>query len=408
VTILVTTEAHFVRGVDGRVHSTSGVDAYPFWRRYLDVFDRIIIAARTQTGQVSISPLVEGPGVRVLALPEYRGPWQYLSIRNDVAAVIREAIPVADGLCLRAPGRIAGLAWRLRGDRSFGVEVVGDPLDSLSRGAIRSVARPVARLVFARELRAMCSRATAVAYVTSGSLQQRYPARGWQTSYSSVELDDAAFATESDVERRYTGTALVNRGTKRDPWRLVLVGSLANRNKGADVAVDALALCRARGLQIILTIVGDGCERQALERQAQMSGVGNAITFLGQLPAGAAVRDVLDRSDMLVLPSRAEGVPRAMLEAMARGVPCIGSSAGGIPELLPPERCVGPGNTRQLAELVTRMYASRETLQAKSREDRLTARRYRYDVLQPRRRAFYKQLRAAFTTVAEPKRATSA
>jgi phosphatidylinositol alpha-1,6-mannosyltransferase len=405
-TVLVTTEAHFVFGTDGQVSSTTGVDSYAFWRRYLEVFDRVVVAARTHIGHAAtVRSAVEGPGVTVARLPDYRGPWQYLRVRVGVTEAVRRAVRGVDVLCLRAPGQIAGLAWRLRGRRPFAVEVVGDPMDSLSRGAVRSALRPIARIAFARELRAMCRTATAVSYVTSGSLQRRYPTPGWQTSYSSIELEDDAFMAESEVERRLAAEILVKRGTKADPWRLVLVGSLANRNKGADIAVDALAICRERGVQAVLLVVGEGCERPRLERRAETAGVADAVSFLGQLPAGRVVRDVLDRSDMFVLPSRAEGVPRAMLEAMARGVPCVGSSVGGIPELLPAGRCVTPASARALADVVVRLSSSPRALLASAQADRLTALRYRSAILQPRRRAFYQYLRAALTSAEPPRRA---
>jgi glycosyltransferase involved in cell wall biosynthesis len=324
-------------------------------------------------------------------LPNYHGPWEYLKVRPALVAAMRQAVASADALCLRAPGPIAGLAWRLRDGRPFGVEVVGDPLDALAPGAVRSAARPLARAVLARELRAMCRNADAVAYVTAGTLQHRYPAGRWSTSYSSIQLDDEAFVSEEDVRRRYDVARLSTKGTSSDPWRFVFVGSLAQRYKGLDVAIDAVALCRAHGLHANLTVVGDGAERQSFEQHARMRELARSIRFMGHLPA-TEVRGVLDRSDLFVLPSRTEGLPRAMLEAMAAGVICVGSSVGGIPELLPESRLAPPGDARGLAEIVLRVCIGRPEVASLALADRETALRYRTSVLGPRRRALYEQV----------------
>jgi phosphatidyl-myo-inositol dimannoside synthase len=394
--LLVATEMRFIVGPDGRIRASAGVGGYSFWRRYTEVFDDVVVAARTRTGKGELkTEPVEGPGVRIARLPDYRGPWQYMRVYRALVTAVAAAVSRAHVLCLRAPGQIAGLTWRVRGPRRVGVEVVGDPLDSLGRGAVRSSLRPFARAVMARRLRQMCRDAHAVAYVTEAALQRRYPTRAWKTSYSSIELEGDGFVDESAIESRANDPRRAGRGTDGNPWRLVLVGSLANRNKGVDIAIQALAMCRRRGLQASLQVVGDGVERLGCERQARHEGVDAWVRFLGQLPSRRAVRDVVDTADLFVLPSRAEGLPRAMLEAMARAIPCVGSSVGGIPEILPKARCVRAGNANQLAEVISRLLVSRDEMVASARSDRLTALRYRAAALRPKRRAFYERLRSA-------------
>jgi glycosyltransferase involved in cell wall biosynthesis len=300
----------------------------------------------------------------------------------------------ADALCLRAPGPIAGLAWRFRGGRPFGVEVVGDPLDALSPGAVRSAARPFARAVLARDLRAMCRAAEAVSYVNTGALQRRYPARSWNTSYSSIQLDDEAFVSEDIVRQRYDTARLCMRGTPCDPWRFIFVGSLAQVYKGLDVAIDALAACRARGMHAALSIVGDGAERRRLEEHARVRGIASSAIFCGLVPA-TRVRALLDAADIFVLPSRTEGLPRAMIEAMARGVVCVGTAVGGIPELLPDSRVVRPGDSDGLAAILIGLCSAPEGLASVALADLSTSRRYQTHALRPRRVACYSRIRAA-------------
>ncbi len=392
--VLVALETHFVRGRDGRVYSTLGVDGHAFWQRYLDVFDEVLIAARTTAGDVRGREPVEGPNVRVVPLPDYHGPWDYLRSRRALSAAMRDAIRVSDALCLRAPGPIAGCAWKLKGHRPYAVEVVGDPRDSLAPGAVHSIARPLARAVLARELQAMCREATAVAYVTETTLQRRYPTPAWSTSYSSIDLSAVAFTTDELIVKRSASLA-INRSTATDSWRIISVGSLAQPYKGHDVLIDAVALCRARGLDLELTIVGDGRYRASLESRAAAHGLAAHVRFTGQVDPGPVVRDLLDQAHVFVLPSRTEGLPRALLEAMARGLPCIGSRIGGIVELLPEDRLVTPGDARALADAIARLCAVPSDFLRIGRRNQTVARRYTSDVLRARRIDLYRRLRTA-------------
>src|SRR6185369_6068290 len=105
------------------------------------------------------------------------------------------------------------------------------------------------------------------------------------------------------------------------------------------------------------------------------------------------VRAQLDAADLFVLPSRSEGLPRAMIEAMARALPCIGSTAGGIPELLPPEDLVPASNVAALASKIQEVLSSPARLSAMSSRNLAAALEYRDEVLDARRRAFFEHIR---------------
>jgi glycosyltransferase involved in cell wall biosynthesis len=172
-----------------------------------------------------------------------------------------------------------------------------------------------------------------------------------------------------------------------------MVGTLEQLYKAPEVLIDSLAICTQDGLDLVLAMVGDGKERPGLEARARALGLGSRVHFLGQLPAGKAVRSELDRADLFVLPSRQEGLPRAIIEAMARGLPCIGSTVGGIPELLPPEDMVPPGNARALAHKLREVVTDPSRMARMSNRNLEKAREYREDALRERRVAFYRYIR---------------
>jgi glycosyltransferase involved in cell wall biosynthesis len=105
------------------------------------------------------------------------------------------------------------------------------------------------------------------------------------------------------------------------------------------------------------------------------------------------VRAELDAADLFALPSRQEGLPRAMVEAMARGLPCLGSTVGGIPELLPAEDMVPPGDARALARKIREMVTAPGRMALMSARNLEKARGYREEALAGRRQAFYRHVR---------------
>jgi glycosyltransferase involved in cell wall biosynthesis len=172
----------------------------------------------------------------------------------------------------------------------------------------------------------------------------------------------------------------------------VTVGSLQHLYKAPDVLLDAVRLCARSGLSLCVTIVGNGRYRQVLETRARRLGIADNVVFRGHLSFGAEVRRELDNADLFVLPSRQEGLPRALLEAMARALPAIGSTAGGIPELLEPEDLVPPNDPQALAGKL------QEVLQDPSRRQRMSAanlkkaREYEETLLEQRRDLFLGQV----------------
>jgi glycosyltransferase involved in cell wall biosynthesis len=101
----------------------------------------------------------------------------------------------------------------------------------------------------------------------------------------------------------------------------------------------------------------------------------------------------LDKADVFVLPSYQEGLPRAMIEAMARALPCIGSTVGGIPELLNQEDMIPPGNVAALADKIRSVVTNPERMNMMSARNWEKAKKYDLMVLLPLWNKFYAQVR---------------
>jgi glycosyltransferase involved in cell wall biosynthesis len=103
--------------------------------------------------------------------------------------------------------------------------------------------------------------------------------------------------------------------------------------KGQALLVEAVAALARRGLEIRLTIVGDGPELPALRAQAERLDVSDQVTFAGAVGQDE-IRSYYAEADVFALPSFAEGIPVVLTEAMAMGLPVVASRITGIPELV--------------------------------------------------------------------------
>jgi glycosyltransferase involved in cell wall biosynthesis len=293
------------------------------------------------------------------------------------------------------------MLWKT--DRPYGLEVVGDPYEVFAPGAVKHPLRPVFRYLFTRALKQECSRAAAVSYVTEHALQQRYPAgNGLAVAVSDSDLQAAYFSAEPRVFTTcYSSTDLSPEDYATTPKeysspilpRLVFVGSLQQMYKGQDVLLRAVSLLRYRNFSVELRIVGDGRHRLQLERLGRSLSLNGAVTFLGELPAGAAIRAELDDATLMVLPSRTEGLPRVIVEAMARGLPCIATAVGGIPELLHPDDLVPPNNPQALADKIQEVICDASRLSRMSVRNLQKALEFRPELLEKKRTEFYRFLR---------------
>jgi glycosyltransferase involved in cell wall biosynthesis len=401
--VAVASEVRLEMAPDGTVWA-AGVPA-SFWSRYLDVFNEVRVVARMKHVEEPSHGLVRSSGsaISFVEVPHYLGPWQYVRAAKRVHLALREAVGRTDAVILRIGSLVGSLLERQVAvdGRPYGVEVVGDPDDVFGPGGIEHPLRRGLRWWFTREQKRLCNSACAVAYVTEYTLQRKYPCPAFAVGVSDVEIGrspglpgEAQLATHySSLDLKEGDFAVARtRAARGRPSRLVTVGSLSQSYKGTDVLLKAVARSLAGGLDISLAVIGDGGLRATFERQAEALGLGDRVTFLGSLSPDD-VRAHLDQSDVFVLPSRTEGLPRAMIEAMARGLPCIGSAVGGIPELLRSDDLFPPNDVESLATKIRDVVTDQPRMVEMARRNLVKASEFHADVLRPLRRTFYEHLR---------------
>ncbi len=385
--LLFAHDHRFQRNARGEVYSPSSFPAI-FWDRYLKHFERVHVIAR-DGGMMA-------PGARLARtdreeiefefVPSLASLRQLISPSREIDKQVRSAVASADAVVARLPSELGLLAVRharnLR--KPHAIEVVGCAWDScMNNGSM--AARLYAPLALFRN-RSAIAKAPLALYVTTSWLQQRYPTNGQQEAASNVSL-----LPLTDVERSNREARLAAIAKGRAPV-LGTIASLQVKWKGIQTALSALSRLHSEGLDLQYRILGPG-KAEPWQRLAESLGVAHLVHFDGTRSAGVEINDWLGKIDIHLQPSFQEGLPRATIEAMSRGVACIGSTCGGIPELLPGDCVHCPGDVAGLVQQIRRLASDPATLAAASQADLTCAAQFDPELLEERRTRFFSRLR---------------
>ena len=152
-------------------------------------------------------------------------------------------------------------------------------------------------------------------------------------------------------------TARAKLGLAAGDWVVGLIGRVEFWQKRQDLAVKGLALARREVANLKLLVVGDGPDLATLKALARAEGVEDAVVFAGWTNDLSSIYSAIDA---LVIPSRYEGVPLVMLEAMYFGRPVIASAVDGMADTLPPQWLFPTGDAVALAARMVETSRTRE------------------------------------------------
>jgi len=400
------------RAPDGRIVAVDAAGAYPVWSAYHSVFDEVIVLARVSGGPARPATTrhrappgadrwePEGPGVAVYPLPDV-GVHRSMAAPPRLCRAVAAALsalgsarpgwgPVQPGggdrYLARLPGVVGdALIQVLSGaGAGYGVEVLGDPRPPLG-GLAGRWARAPARRRLARH----AAGAGAVSYVTRRTLQERYPAApGVITTSYAPGLEAADFVAFPRP-----------RGAVPTPARLLVWTSRDAGHRERAVLSCATTLTTAAlataGVRLEVTVAGPAADHGPVGGRSLGAGgwPGPAIIPAPRL-GRAGVRAALDRADVFVHLPAATALPRAVLVAMARGVPTVAAAAGGLTELLAPADLVRPGDAAALAGCLAAVVTDPARLAAMSARNRRLAAGYRACDARERAAAFYAEFAA--------------
>lgn len=355
--------------------------------RYLSVFDQVYLVWRTRLvkseeslGQYTI-PMDER--VKVIDTPFFQGPIEYTKVYHELKRRInRISINEISLAIFRLPSNIGFVVCNaiIRLGIPYAVEIVANPFELMNTSD--SFVTKFSMYLWHRSLKKAVNQAKGVSCVTKISLQRRYPSHDGQilASYSSADIPDNFFGEK----RCYP---------HKGKFVICHVASVVkNDAKGNKEVIDVIDNLKKKDIICKVVFVGEGSYMDECLEYAKTKNLEGSICFKGIVNQQELLL-VLNQSDMMLFPSKSEGLPRVIIEAMATGLPCVASNVGGIPELLPPDDVFSPidvsGMTRRVEQILTDpiVYESESEKMVKN------SREFRKDVLEDKRKAFYTALK---------------
>lgn len=298
-------------------------------------FEPALLLAR---GGGELEPRARAAGIPVVACGRLRRPWD-----GGAPAALAEALAGLRPHVLEVPLYSRASPYLRLAGRLAGVPLVvahewerGAP-PGLARRAVDLLLRPGTCFIAASEHHA-----------------RRLIASGVPPARVAVVRNGIEVSRFEGGERQRTRAAL---GIEPDA-PVLLVPARLHPAKGHRDLLDALPAIRRAQPGVRVLFAGTGPERAALESGAEARGIRAAVRFLGQRED---VADLLAACDLVVLPSRAEGLPAALLEAFAAERAAVATAVGGVPEAAEEgreARLVPPRDPAALAAAIGALLAS--------------------------------------------------
>ncbi|MEM0514218.1 glycosyltransferase [Pseudoalteromonas sp. YIC-827] len=363
---------HVFAEFNGRFFSEGKLTDYT-WSRYLKFTEELLVVGRRR--------LLKN-AEQSLKLNETLSPNVSFSLINSISLIDRAnakkidrflepLIEECDVVICRLPSFLGTRAFKIaqKNNKKTLCEVVGCPYDALKTHG--SFLGKLAAPIVAKQLKAIMRQTQAAIYVTAEYLQSKYPTDGSWINASNVELKEHFIrASVSDV-----------------PTVVKFIGSLDASYKGLNDLIDALSILNDKGFDLKLHVLGSG-SRQEYQKRVTEYGLQDKVHFFDPIPGGEAVLKWLAGGDLYVQSSHTEGLPRALIEAMSVGLPCVGTKVGGIPELLSPEALCEAKAPSQLAKSIERVLIDSDFRELQIEANQRKASDYLYDILQSKRLKF--------------------
>ena len=353
------------------------------WSRYLDFFSSIIVIGRKLDKKNPGLVQSNTEKVKFNLMEEYRNPLDEFLYSKKIDNNIIDSLKQVDAVLVRLPSilgfRTINICKKI--NKPYAVEVVGCVWDSYWNYG--NISGKLLALYSYKRMRKIVKESEYAIYVTKYFLQKRYPANGYSEYASNVEIDE--FPTSVLDEHKN----IVMNNTK---IKFGMIGNLNVKYKGFDTAIKAFSIIKNKIENFELLLVGGG-NSKSIQNLIEKYDLSDNVKILGLLKSGNEIYNFLDTLSVYLHPSKQEGLPRSLIEAMSRGCPALSSSVAGIPELLDEKYLHQPGDYKELSKQIENYSIDKEKLLLMANENFIKAKEYTNSKLNKRRSKFFKNFR---------------
>lgn len=371
---------------EGKYYAASQEKA-DFYLRYLRVFDKLRLVTRcVDEKELKKSRIPLDDRIEYVNIPLFQGPKQYAIKYFYVGRLLSDVVYGCDAAILRLPSTLAMRIYEKVRCSSipYATEIVFDAYDGFITS--KSLLHKLLWKIIDKKMRQICYKANGVSCVTEHYLQRRYFTKlkdGFSSNYSSLALPKSFYGSNKSFPKNKT----------------IIISHVANQveyngRKGHKELIEAAAILKQQNINVEVRFAGKDYfgGQEKLTEFVRKKEVADRVKFLGYVDR-KTLEEILSTSDLFVLPTRAEGLPRVIIEAMAKGLPCISTNVSGNPELLDSHWLISYDDVLTLAERIKELCTNVELYNEVSITNFKKSCDYEASILEKRRDKFYKKLR---------------
>lgn len=320
------------------------------------------------------------PSFNFIDLPNFKSIKTYHKKANSIT-IIKKAVDDHDVIILRLPSAAGAIAYEYAKsiNKPILIELVACVYDALWNYDWRGKLLANYKL---KKYQVILKNASHTIYVTSEFLQKRYPTKGKSIGCSDVVL--------KDIDTTVLKKRLLKIENSQEPLVLGTVAAIDVPYKGQADVINVIA--KGNKKKLFYQIVGQGNSNK-LQNLVDQNQLQNEVQILGSL-SHDQVFEFIDTIDLYIQPSKQEGLPRAVIEAMSRACPVIGSNIAGIPELINKAALFEAGNLDEINNVIAQI--DKNILGQWAEENFNKAAAFKRKTLDGKRKQFYDQFKHDF------------
>lgn len=362
-----------------------------FWEKYLDVFDSIHVIGEPVKDYLDNGTMVllTDSRISVDIVPSIERPNELkktIKVKKILEKIIKQEQTSA--FLIKPSSRKGMLAIKYCEcfDKPYMIEMTGDVKTTLDERNSRIMS--IYGLYLYKKILRSIQNCEFGLYVTEKYLQKRYPIKGKMCGCTDSVIPA--------IDERVLMNRLDKINSEVNEYSIGLIGYYHDTRKGIDTAIDALKIVNHSKKIISLSILGIGTDedRKKWCSYAKEREVDDALHFPKPLKGSYEVVKWIDTMDIIILPSRSEGFPRAIAEAMSRACPTITSNVCGLEEMVETKWQHEAGDSVALASLIQKMINDTNQMIQAAKYNFEKSKRYEFNYLRDKRNMFLSEFKA--------------